>query len=328
MGSETRPLTVLTPFNFFDNDTWPGEALVDIRVEPDFSKHVQYMPSVDILVSQVFTAEMAEQSRRLRFIQSSGAGTEHIDLSAVPLGCEVAVVFEHERAIAEWILMAMVALNRDVLIADQALRRQNWDRSYFRAQFPPELSSQTLAIIGLGHIGRQAAAVARAMGMRLVAATRTPPSQAESNHLGLSRCVRLEHMAEVVAEADFVLVALASTPETIGIIGARELARMKPDGCLINVARANLVDEASLYDALRNRTIKGAALDVWYSEPTRPDDHPKPSAYPFAELDNVLMTPHLSGLTSDMARGRLDFVVDNIDRFARGEPLLNVLHSG
>ena len=170
--------------------------------------------------------------------------------------------------------MAMIALNRDTIRADATLRAGSWEMGYFRAPTALELSEQTLGIIGFGHIGQQTARFASALGMRVVVATRTPDRVADLAPFGVSRLVGLDEMDTVLAESDFVLLATALSSETEDLIGAAELALMKPESSLINVARAGLVDEDALFDALRYRRIRGAAIDVWWGEPLAPDQSP------------------------------------------------------
>ena len=121
--------------------------------------------------------------------------------------------------------------------------------------------------------------------------------------------------------------AIATTPISIttrGLIGERELALMKPTARLINVARAEILDEDALYRALAERRIAGAALDVWYRYPKEPGPT-LPARQPFHELDNVLMTPHVSGWTEGMLEARAALIAENIQRTARGEPPLNLI---
>ena len=128
----------------------------------------------------------------------------------------------------------------------------------------------------------------------------------------------------MLERADYLAVTLALTPETRGLIGARELARLKPTAVLINVARGEVVDEDALYDALHRGAIAGAALDVWYRYPT--GDAPiHPAHRPFHALPNVLMTPHVSGWTDGMMDARAGVIAENIHRAARGEAPVNLV---
>jgi phosphoglycerate dehydrogenase-like enzyme len=131
-----------------------------------------------------------------------------------------------------------------------------------------------------------------------------------------------EMMGEVLRRADHVVIAMPATVETTGSIGCRELALMKPTAFLINVARAEIVDEDALYEALVERSIAGAALDVWYRYPSNTGPT-LPASRPFQELPNVLMTPHVSGWTDGMLDARARLIAENIRRVAASEPPLN-----
>lgn len=124
---------------------------------------------------------------------------------------------------------------------------------------------------------------------------------------------------------DTVLIACALAPETLGLIDADRLALMKPGALLINIARAPIVDEDALYTALKDGHLGGAALDVWWRYPTPAEPERRPSRRPFHELPNVLMTTHCSSSTNASAERRWSAVAGNLDCFARGEPLANVV---
>jgi phosphoglycerate dehydrogenase-like enzyme len=124
--------------------------------------------------------------------------------------------------------------------------------------------------------------------------------------------------------SDYVAITAALSGETRGLIGARQLSLMKPTAYLINVGRGEIVNQAALYQALAARTIAGAALDVWYRYPQ--DGRPTfPGDFPFHELPNVLMTPHVSGWTEGMLRERSKVIAENIARTVKGQPPLNLL---
>jgi len=129
---------------------------------------------------------------------------------------------------------------------------------------------------------------------------------------------------EVLRRSDYLVVSMPATPETIGCIGRAQLGLMKPSAFLVNVARAEIIDEEALYDALSQRRIAGAALDVWYCYPREPGSA-APAARPFHELPNVLMTPHVSGWTDGMLDARARLIAENIRRVAHGETPLNLV---
>jgi phosphoglycerate dehydrogenase-like enzyme len=182
-----------------------------------------------------------------------------------------------------------------------------------------------LGTIGYGHIGRRVVELGRAFGMDAVAVTRTPtPERAE----GLRWLGPIDDLDRLFEEADVAVVSVPLAPETVAIVGPAQLERLGPRGYLANVARGGIVQEQALYEALRDRRIAGAALDVWWQYPESRNATAQPSQYPFHELDNVVMTPHVSGRSEGTRVGRAEFVVEQLVRLAEGRPLENVLVVG
>ena len=156
---------------------------------------------------------------------------------------------------------------------------------------------------------------ARAFEMRVCAIRRDVGRSAEDD---LAFLGGLQSLPDVLRRADYLAITLPLTPETRGLIGPAQLALMKPMAILVNVARAQIVDEDALYAALAERRIAAAALDVWYRYPSAPGPL-LPAGRPFHELPNVLMTPHVSGWTDGMLEARASLIAENIRRTARGE---------
>ena len=324
MNQET-PIKILTPYRALTQENWPGETPVEFHYADDAAEMAAKMPEVDVVLSMYFTEEMGAMADHLKLVQCAGIGLDKIERDAVPENCPIANVSEHDNAIAEWVLMVMLAMEREMIQADQAVRSGNWDRLFDTTKWSMELRQRTLAIIGLGQIGRRTAELAKVFGMRLIAVTRTIPSDSEATELGLDAVYRMDDLDTVLEQADVVMLSLPLNKSTEGLIGERELALMKPSACLINVARAKVVVEEALFDALQRKQIKAAALDVWYNEPEGPGEATMPASCPFWNLDNVIMAPHASSLTTGMLTRKLQFMAQNIDRLARGEELQNVI---
>jgi len=221
------------------------------------------------------------------------------------------------------VLGAMLALTRDFTRLDAALRRGTWESQWAVGVAPPapwpELAGKTLGILGYGRIGQCLARRARAFDMTVLAIRRdTARSDPHASVRGP------DALDDVLARADYLAITLPLTPATRGLLGERRLRAMKPTAVLVNVSRAEILDEDALHAALAERRIAAAALDVWYRYPSGPGPTP-PARRAFHELPNVLMTPHVSGWTEGMLEARAKLIAENIHRTARGEPPLNLI---
>jgi phosphoglycerate dehydrogenase-like enzyme len=289
----------------------------------DEASIVGKLGDVDVLITLAFTREMAAAAPRLRLVQVPGAGLDRIDRAALPPGTWLANAYGHEVGIAEYVVGVMLAWTRELVRLDAALHRGTW-LSQWAVGTPapptwPELAGRTLGIVGYGRIGRCLAQRARAFDMTVLA-TRRDVSTPD----GLVELHGPDGLGHVLGRSDYVAITASLSAETRGLIGERELAAMKATAVLINVARAEIVNEDALYRALETQTIAGAALDVWYRYPTAAGVT-WPGTRPFHELPNVLMTPHVSGWTDGMLEARARLIADNIARVARGEPPVNLV---
>jgi phosphoglycerate dehydrogenase-like enzyme len=294
-------------------------------IQADEVNIVPQLPEVDILVSMAFTAEMAAASRRLKLVQVPGAGLDRIDRSALPAGTWLANVYGHERGIAEYVIGAMLAFTRGFTRLDARLRQGHWESQWAISTPPPapwpELAGKTLGILGYGRIGQCLARRAHAFDMVVWAMRRDLTHSATH---GLAFLGGPEALDDILRRADYLAITLSLSESTRGLLAERQLRLMKPTAVLINVARAEIIDEAVLYQALVQRTIAGAILDVWYQYPTGPGPT-LPAHQAFQELPNVLMTPHVSGWTEGMLEARATLIAENIRRAARGEAPVHLI---
>jgi len=318
-----RPIRILLLEKYMDTMhqllPMPHE-LVPFHNETDES-YAHKLRDVDVMISSFVKGQWLTAASPLRLIQGIGAGTEGIDLAALPPGCTVCNVYGHEWAVAEYCFMTMAMLNREIRQQDAALRLGDWGGGAFRS----ELRGRNLLVLGLGHIGAEVARWGSFYGMHVTGLTRTP-SAARRQELGLKEIGSLSDLPAFLPAADFVVVAIPHTAETTAFIGEAELAAMKPTAYLVNVARGPVVDERSLYVALHDKVIAGAANDVWYIYPNALDETRRPATYPFHELPNIIMSPHNAGTTDGTMSYRFEFIAENIGRFYRGDPLQNVVH--
>jgi phosphoglycerate dehydrogenase-like enzyme len=262
---------------------------------------------------------------KLKLYQIPFTGHDWIGPGDVPDGCLVCNTFEHEIAVAEYVLAAMLEKEIGLAASDRHFRAQGWDgKSSWSGASHGELFGKTVGIIGYGRIGREVARRARAFGMRCIAVTRTAaPAPAPRE-----RVEDMEGLDNMLRESDYVLIALPLSEETKDLIGQHRLALMKAEAVIINVGRGLVIEEAALYAALAEQRIGGAIIDVWYQYPRDGDLVRRPSTFPFHELDNIIMTPHFSAHSEAMRARRWAFVAANIDRMARGEELENVCFLG
>jgi phosphoglycerate dehydrogenase-like enzyme len=180
-----------------------------------------------------------------------------------------------------------------------------------------EIAGRTAGIVGYGDIGRAVATRLRALGMQVVALRRHAPPPDLVDPL-VSRVYGPGGLLEMIAQCDYLVVTAPLTPETRGMIGAREFAAMKPGAVVINLGRGPVIDEPAMIQALAEKRILGAALDVFSTEPL-------PPGHPFYQLENVLLSPHSADHTPDWLERAMQFFLAQFERFAQGEALRNVV---
>ena len=258
---------------------------------------------------------------KLRLFQIPWTGFDFTAPEKMPAGVPVANTFEHETAIAEYVLLGMLEWQIRLAAMDREFREKGW-AGYATGRAPShgEIRGKTLGIVGHGHIGHAAAVRARAFGMRCVGIRRSArPCPPELDWLG-----QPDRLDELLGQSDYVLIACDMNDETIGLIDATRLAAMKPDGVIINVSRGRIIREDALYEALAARRIGGAILDTWYNYGA----DTWPCNRPFQDLDNVILSAHRSAVTEEMHDRRWRFVAEQCARIERGEAPLNVVFHG
>ena len=253
----------------------------------------------------------------LRWVQLAGDGIDYLR-GAPLLTSDIAVTNARVFAapIAEFSIAMMVMLTR---LFPKAYRefivQRRWPRDHWTEYAGSELAGQTLAIIGHGSIGRQLARVAQAMDMRVIGIRRGVHDLTVEDGVDVYPPSALH---DVLARGDFVVVCLPLTSETEGLIGERELRLMKPTAYLVAVGRGKVIDETALVTCLRESWIAGAGLDVFAQRPL-------PADSPFFELPNVILTPHISGISANYYERITALFCDNLSRYLAGEPLLNLV---
>ncbi|MBP2369048.1 2-hydroxyacid dehydrogenase [Pseudonocardia parietis] len=284
------------------------------------------VPGAQVLISGRCPKEVAAAGPGIRLVHAAGAGTDGIDVGALPTGCVVANTFHHEDSIAEYVAAATIMLRRGFGAQDTALRGGEWPTPAYddTAPWMHSLAGATVGFVGFGHIGGRAWDRLRVFGARGVAVSRRGAIDAAATGLDWAGSTA-DRLGDLLSVADVVVVSAPLTPQTEGMIGAAELWSMKDTAVLVNVGRGPLVAERPLYEALRDGVIGGAAIDVWYGYPEPGSSRAEPSELPFRDLENVLMTPHSSGLTHQTFAGRAAEIGANVHRLAAGSELRNVV---
>lgn len=281
---------------------------------------VEKLGRAEVVISPRFALGLPP-APRLGLIQSPVAGYDKIDPRAVPENCAVCNVFEHEIGVAEYALLAMLEWTIRLSQIDQRFRAGSWQDGV--AALGPrhgELYGKTLGIIGVGHIASAIAQRAAGFGVTTIGVTRNPkPSD------GFDQVSTMAELDDLLPRCDFVILACPLTPDTTGLLDARRLELCKNNAVIINLARGPVIDEQALFQALKNRRIGGAVLDVWYQYPSPEDSSPRPSKYPFHELDNVVMTPHCSSWSEGLLERRWEIIARNMRSHALGQPLRNIV---
>ena len=297
------------------------ELQVDVIADPQ-ELSPEIAANTDILVTNIWRGDYPVAAR-VRLVQSVATGIEWIEQAALPRGVPMCNAYGHETAIAEYVLMTMLVWSHRFREIESDFRlHSSWRPSWVHSGAPHgEIRGSTFGIIGLGRVGQEVARRAAPFGVRILAANRSP----REAQAGVERVFPMTELDRMLPDCDTVALCTALGPETTGLIDASRLALMKPTAFLINIARGQVIDEDALYAALRDGTIGGAAVDVWWQYPNAAEPERRPSRHPFHELPNIIMTPHCSGWTAGMVRRRWDEVADNINRFVRGDPLINVV---
>jgi glyoxylate/hydroxypyruvate reductase len=267
-------------------------------------------PIVDaeILYAWKFPPQLYAKAGRLKWLQVMGAGVDWAMVPELPAGVQVT---RAPGVFGPWMAEYVIAWCSWVTQKMKVYRDAQRQRRWLDHVLPDRLAGKTMAIVGLGDIGRDIARAARGLGMRVLGVTRRGRPIREA-----TRVYPTTAMTRALASADFVVVLLPLTDETRGIIGGEALTAMKPTAWLVNIARGAVVDEAALLAALEQRRIAGAVLDVFDREPLPPSD-------PLWKLDNVVVTPHISGpSTPDEIAPVFN---DNLLRYLAGRPLRHVV---
>jgi phosphoglycerate dehydrogenase-like enzyme len=275
--------------------------------------------------------ELMRRAPDLKWIQLLSAGADHILRGVLGERTTVAVTTAsgiHSTPIAEYTIGSMLAWAHGFHVTMRAQLRREWKRNSQFMDSVDSMRGKTLGVIGYGSIGRETARIGLALGMTVLALKRNPQERTDTgwNPPGVgdpdgsipSRWFGPEEREALLRESDFVTVTLPMTPLTQHFIGAREIAAMRPNAYIVNIGRGEVIDQNALIAALREKRIGGAGLDVFAREPLEDDS-------PLWDLENVMLTPHMSGAFKDYNTACCELFAANLARYREAKPLFNLV---
>lgn len=303
----------------------------DLRVTRDDAKTADYA-DVDVLYAWSVPRDLA-RAPALTWVQLHAAGVDAFTTHPVYAKSDILLTTTsgvHAATIAEYAITTMLALAHRVPRMVEWHGKGTWppDEDRWRLFVPTEIRGATMGIIGYGSIGRELARVAKALGMKVLVCKRNPgdrrdtgyqlPGTGDPDGALPDAWFSPAEIRDLLSRSDVIVMCAPLTPVTKHMIAAREIAAMKPGAYFINVGRGATVDEAALAHALADHRIAGAAIDVFAEEPP-------PAGHPFYKLDNVIVSPHVSGFLPSYDDRCSELFAENLRRFLAGAPLLNLV---
>lgn len=283
----------------YDPDLWKSDNLPAAVADAD---------AVVVRNQTRVTREFLAAAPGLKVVGRLGVGLDNIDLAACRES-RVAVVFARNAnavSVVEYVFAAMLAFSRRLEEATGDVKKGNWNRKKFTLS---ELYGKTLGLVGVGEIGSRLAARAKAFGMNLIGYDPyLPPYETACTEFG----VCMTTLEEVLAQSDFISLHLPLNDATRNLINRERLSRMRPTAYVINTARGGIINEDDLFEALKSGLIAGAALDVMSQEP--------PAGSPLLDLDNIILTPHIAGLTEEAQVRTSVLVAREVCKVLQGQP--------
>lgn len=301
---------------------------VDFVICPDQERLPEALPGAQALIGTLTRLELLTDFPELHWIQSNSAGVDGLLKPEIIEHDVIVTNFSGVQAsnMAEHVLAMMLAFARGL---PELIRRQpsrEWTtqppeesprlpQTRYFSRYTFELKGQTLAIAGLGDVGRELATRAKGLGMHVIGSKRRP---ADTPPEGVDHLYGPGDWYEMLADSDHVAICLPLTPHTERLFGATEFQTMKPSAYIYNVSRGKVIDQDALIRALEQDEIAGAGLDVFTPEPL-------PSESPLWTMPNVLVTCHTSGASPLIEERGIDLIAENVRRYQHGEALLNVV---
>lgn len=302
-----------------------GDEAEVVGSEGTIESMLEHGGDAEILLSDRVSGEYIQKATKLRMIQSFGAGIDEIELSAVSERDDLIVCNSHVNSaeVAEYTISLLFAAAKNIVPSDRELRTGNWIHRWGGPVHNLAIRGKKVLIIGLGHIGADIAKRLKSFDVIIVAATFSGDSR---NATLVDQVVNISEIRTQVEDSDFIILSLPLTDESEGLVDREFLSMMKPTSVLVNISRGQIVDELALFEALKEKRIHGAALDVWWRYPSKWRGTVIPPAdIPFHELDNIVMSPHRAAYSENIRHELIQFACENILGFIRGETPHNII---
>lgn len=298
------------------------KAQLSTHIQLSYGSKIPKNADFEVLIAAFPTQALLEASPNLKALIIPFAGPPMATQTLMRQYPKVAVFNTPYNSIAtaETALALMLASAKFMLKADSDLRQGDWSLRYGE-QPQLMLHGKTILILGYGRIGRHVAAVCHALGMNILGIRRNLTAQ--DKHDPIATVTDFSALAGLIPRTDVLLIALPETPETQNMITATELKLLPKEAILVNVGRGSIVNEADLYQALKEGKLAAAGLDVWYNYPQDLEARTstQPSHFPFHQLSNVIMSPHKAGWLGKDDNSRMLFLARILTMYASGEPI-------
>ena len=319
--SDEEDVNVLVSFDLPD---WYIENIrsvsprIKVTQSNDRKELVRLIEYIDVLFAGRFSREMFAAAKKLKWIQTNYVGVEYFLLPEV-VKSDVVITNAsgvNSVPVAEHVMALMLCLTRKLHWYLRNQSRKQWKTNDLDLILNmEELSGKTVGIVGIGNIGTEIASRAKCLGMKIIG-TRKNVSAPKPECV--DELIPMDNLKELFAQSDFVVLQLPLTKETTGIIGEPEITAMKRTAYLINTGRGLVIQEDRLIQALKDGRIAGAALDTFVKEPLPQDS-------PLWEMENVVITPHVAGLTPLYGDRLVKLFCENLKKYVNKEPLINVI---
>ena len=316
-------LTYKTPLFEELQKKYPDSQFIRTETPEDFERECPDCDAVIVAGSfynQAVADILRKSAKKLRWIQAGSDGLDKFVKPGIPDGVVITNTSGTKgRTIGEHAIGLLIALHQKIHVFERHRITKEWGQS--RKLLRPQIGSiegHTLVLLGYGHIGKEIARKAKAFDANVIALNRSGTAAGKDNGAA-DQIMIIDKLHDVLPKADALMLCMPITKQTRGILGAQELAMLKPSAVIVNVARGELIDTDALVQALKGGKLAGAGLDVIEPEPL-PQDHA------LWDLENVIISPHVAGHGGPLYERLADLYAKNIERFHNDQPLLNIVN--